>query len=483
MPPLSESALVSRRVQLDPQRHKFHNKAAFILTGLTVLLLVTLAAFFGTNEDSERTLNVEQNNNSNNVERGLSRTNYSDFSCRKIYTVIPDAGFDQCQFARTCNDGEGVWAPFVFCQYSHFTTRTLFMAISPIMIVWMITLFRLLSSTAEDFFSPSLEMFSRKLGLPPRFAGVTLLALGNGAADVSATMSAFAADVNNGYKFSLGALTGAAMLVGCLVSGVVVLVAEGVPCRGALIRDVTALFITICVVWHNLSSGRVGPESVTLYLTLYGAFVAIVLVADVYHRTVVLPRLRAMQAQQDQPAVDESGIAVSQAAIPNPSIWSRAITAFSNYDNLCQGDTTTGENGGVAENEVADVPPVPNTWEDQDVPIPLHGQNGILHGNGDAVPSLSPTEIDGGGTYSLIQDNIDQLCVDPANGGFGAANWRGAFHDNKKEVLSCLSQTLEDIIFNGDLNMAEKGMLLCEFPFTIMRKVRQGCIYKHFAQI
>ena len=52
-----------------------------------------------------------------------------------------------------------------------------------------------------------------QLGLPPRFAGVSLLALGNGAADVSATVSAITSDPQIGYKLALGALTGAAMLI------------------------------------------------------------------------------------------------------------------------------------------------------------------------------------------------------------------------------------------------------------------------------
>ena len=68
------------------------------------------------------------------------------------------------------------------------------------MLLLLLTLlFRLLGSTAEEYFSPSLEMFSVKLGLPPRFAGVTLLALGNGAADVIATMNAIPSDPTNGY--------------------------------------------------------------------------------------------------------------------------------------------------------------------------------------------------------------------------------------------------------------------------------------------
>jgi Ca2+/Na+ antiporter len=62
-----------------------------------------------------------------------------------------------------------------------------------------------------------------QLGLPPRFAGVSLLALGNGAADVSATVSAITSDPQIGYKLALGALTGAAMLIsgGTFISGLV----------------------------------------------------------------------------------------------------------------------------------------------------------------------------------------------------------------------------------------------------------------------
>ena len=50
--------------------------------------------------------------------------------------------------------------------------------------------FRLLATTAEHYFGPALESMADELGLPPRFAGATLLAVGNGAPDVSATVQA-----------------------------------------------------------------------------------------------------------------------------------------------------------------------------------------------------------------------------------------------------------------------------------------------------
>jgi sodium/potassium/calcium exchanger 6 len=59
---------------------------------------------------------------------------------------------------------------------------------------WLVVLFRMVGSTAEDFFSPSFEMMSLTLGLPPRFAGVTLLALGNGAPDIASTVNAILGD-------------------------------------------------------------------------------------------------------------------------------------------------------------------------------------------------------------------------------------------------------------------------------------------------
>ena len=48
----------------------------------------------------------------------------------------------------------------------------------------MIVLMYILTSSADEYLSPSLEFLTEKLKLSESVAGVTLLALGNGAPDV-----------------------------------------------------------------------------------------------------------------------------------------------------------------------------------------------------------------------------------------------------------------------------------------------------------
>ena len=148
-------------------------------------------------------------------------------------------------------------------------------------------LFVLLGSTADDYFSPALEQLSEDAGLPPRFAGVTLLALGNGAPDVSSNVHLVASDAvgeRAGLDTALGALTGAGMFVTTCVAGMVMVIADGAKAKGALLRDVTAYGAASAVVWGVLAGGRVTRAGAATLLALYVLFVLVVLAADLYHR-------------------------------------------------------------------------------------------------------------------------------------------------------------------------------------------------------
>jgi sodium/potassium/calcium exchanger 6 len=467
MTPKREQTL-RQSIQMDPKRHRFHNKAALILTVVSFGLLMTLSFLFSSPVYRQQRLLDEDNED-----------DFSQFSCRYIFEKVPDSGYAQCRFAKTCNGGEGIWSSWVFCRYNTMSVRTLFLILSPFIALWMTILFRLLGSTAEDYFSPSLEMFSVKLGLPPRFAGVSLLALGNGAADVSATMSAISGDEENGYKLSLGALSGAAMLVGGVVSGLVIITAGGVPCRGALVRDVMALLITVVIVWTNLASGSIGPGAYSLFLSLYGFFVFTVLVADVYHRAIVMPRLRQAVADGDTPEDPTFSSEQQTSAI------SRFITSISNYDNISgfgpwAQRTNTSDQPIVDEHTAAlsiDQPAPENdavSVIEQNTPVNLLGRHGVLRGDGralSAIPGSDPN--DSVGAYTLVDEQIDQFCSTGGPGAdISASNWSGAWYDGSNELRTHMNKVWEDIASNGDLSQAEKFILICELPFTIGRQVR-----------
>mmetsp|Transcript_19220 Transcript_19220/g.31924 ORF Transcript_19220/g.31924 Transcript_19220/m.31924 type:complete len:739 (+) Transcript_19220:51-2267(+) len=476
-------------------RLRFHHQAAYYSTAffLVALAIASIASPSSTAWDRElweyQHARHLADNNAAADDGSTTSTDYTAYSCNSLFETVPNHGQDQCQFAKTCNQGQGLFASFVFCN-KHISYKVWTALLSPFLLLWMMMLFRMLGSTAEDYFSPSLELFSLKLGLPPRFAGVSLLALGNGAADVSATRNAITSDVQNGYLMALGALTGAAMFIGAVVSGVIIISGDGVPCRGALVRDVAALFITSIVVMWQLSSGSIGPAAISVFCSMYLVFVAIVLVADVYHRAIVLPRLQTttqqaeLTRQQDESvrAQDAAGDALNDMAAvasttstgDNRGFFSKMMTAISNYDNT----TTTTDGTGTNQQ--------PNGgWgvESDDVinerPVVLHGANGILSpGNNRSATSSSNNNQSqeqqaepSVGNYTMLEDGIDNICAETGTGSFSAHNWSGAWKDGLYELEMELHDVWKEIMDNDEAPFYEKALLICEFPFTIFRKL------------
>ena len=298
-------------------------------------------------EENQQSLQQQQQQQKQETFRN---TDYSIFACDELPNLqqkANDAGeetsFDQCEFAIYCNDGDGIlFSRFFFCNSSTKTTSssiptsttssshplfgTKLIALL-LLFLALLLLFRLLSSTTDEFFSPGLEMFSLRLGLPPRFAGVTLLALGNGAPDVAATMNAMLAGSRGvggvgddtdgggggreGYGMALGELTGTCMFNICLILGAIVIylgsgsdsgrgtdnkdkqdkkgedvaiaVVRGVPCQGPLLRDISVLVLVCVVSMSYLKSGVIDHEFVYAMLGIYVSYVLVVLSADAYH--------------------------------------------------------------------------------------------------------------------------------------------------------------------------------------------------------
>jgi solute carrier family 24 (sodium/potassium/calcium exchanger), member 6 len=488
------SAVSAPRRGLRRHRLQFQYQAAYVLTASFVVALATASVVSSLAQEHRSDLQTsssttvpsywssfqdsEQEHTRQLDANGDDFIDYSSYSCIHLFDVVPNSAADQCRFAKSCNQGDGVFLAWVFCS-SHISYKVWCCILSPLLLIWTIVLFRMLGSTAEDYSTPPLEMFSVKLGLPPRFAGVSLLALGNGAADVSATRNAMTGDVQNGYLMSLGAVTGAAMFSGTVVAGMIVIVSDGIPCRGALVRDVSALMITALVALFTLHTGVVGPASISLFTTMYLVFVAIVLVADVYHRAVVLPRLERTKIEQElhrqenaaqqahqtagdvlndmadeqQTTIPRSAIAPTALPPKTPNILSKVMTALSSHDNNATGTTGQHQEWGIDSDNIIN-----------DRPIILHGANGILAGDPQGHPEGQEPSI---GNYAIFEDGIDHICVQP---GGSAHNWRGAWKDVTYELKIELYDKWRELI-DEDVPIWKNGLLLCEFPFTILRSL------------
>ena len=207
------------------------------------------------------------------------------------------AGVDRCEgVALYCKqDGIVNWLELYFCDVRRGSSG----AVAAKMVAFwagiallLIMLFLALGSTAEDYFAPVLTQMCEGMGLPPRFAGVTFLALANGAPDVSATLAAIRQG-GDGLYLSLGALTGAGMFVTTVAVALVIIAAGGASMKGALLRDLLAYIGALVLVAIALSSGRLSKNFGLLLVGIYFSFVLIVLAADMWHRRIkVMSRAR-----------------------------------------------------------------------------------------------------------------------------------------------------------------------------------------------
>ena len=199
-----------------------------------------------------------------------------DILCSDVSALPPED--DTCQFAKdNCTSSSFInYIQVYFCHVK--PAGMLFVLIYVLFTVIVLgVLFRWMSQTADEFFACVLSQISQDMGLPPRLAGVTLLALGNGAPDLSSSIAAVQA---GDIRLALGALTGGGMFVGFIVAGRIIISNKGVKARGAQIRDIAFQLVATVLVFSLVLSGKIGYGGVFALLSLYGSYVVIVAIVD-----------------------------------------------------------------------------------------------------------------------------------------------------------------------------------------------------------
>jgi Ca2+/Na+ antiporter len=206
-----------------------------------------------------------------------------------------------------------------------------------ILCFWILVVFSLLGTTADNFFVVQLETLSTELRLSPSTAAITLLALGNSAPDVFSDVAAVQG--NSDFNLAIGELVGASMFLTTVVLSGVVLYATAskpteteIPSQPAVvpeckvdktpIRDILSFFIVLTtVLLFSISDGIIDQIEAVSLIGAYVVYVICVIVYTKYyenpkklHRRSSMFNKNTMEGMSQRQAVEEALIASGGAA-------------------------------------------------------------------------------------------------------------------------------------------------------------------------
>eukprot|EP01084_Bolivina_argentea_P265497 450050_1 len=184
---------------------------------------------------------------------------------------------NQCDYVDNCCDDvidDDVLINYLSIYYCNTWLNKYYIGI----IFWCILLvymFLFLDKIAEDYFAPILTSMSESLGLSPEFSGITFLAIGNGADDMSSAIFA----IHNGgddTKLAFGDLLGVAVLNLTFINATLAYVCykHNVPGgtkldKISLIRDLFFLLIIILLLLYIIICNKITLFGSLLFLIIY----------------------------------------------------------------------------------------------------------------------------------------------------------------------------------------------------------------------
>eukprot|EP01091_Cochliopodium_minus_P011016 TRINITY_DN3052_c0_g1_i2.p1 TRINITY_DN3052_c0_g1~~TRINITY_DN3052_c0_g1_i2.p1 ORF type:complete len:576 (+),score=103.95 TRINITY_DN3052_c0_g1_i2:1-1728(+) len=141
---------------------------------------------------------------------------------------------------------------------------------------WILVLFIVLGTSADEYFCPALSCIVETFHIPPDIAGLTLMALGNGAPDVSGTIVAVKANV---YGISIGELLGAGVFVTTIVVGAVAFVSKNVQLdASSFLRDVIFYLVALGMMCGMLYDGKILFWEAVILLIYYFTYVTFAII-------------------------------------------------------------------------------------------------------------------------------------------------------------------------------------------------------------
>lgn len=154
-----------------------------------------------------------------------------------------------------------------------------------VLLLWLVLLFYLLGNTAADYFCSSLESLSRILKLSPTIAGITLLSLGNGAADVFASIVSFTR--SNDGDVGLNSVLGGAFFVSSTVVGIISILISPQQIsidKHSFIRDVLFFLFSLFCLLLIIMIGKINLFCAICFVSIYFLYVFVVSTTNLFYK-------------------------------------------------------------------------------------------------------------------------------------------------------------------------------------------------------
>jgi len=150
-----------------------------------------------------------------------------------------------------------------------------------ILVLWLLFLFANLSLVVDARVVPNIKVSAKALRLSDTLAGVTLLAFGNGAADIFSAVASVTASPDGGLMMVAG-LIGGGLFVTTVVAGVIAYKFEPEVNPKFIARDATFYLIGLALVAYMLADNLLQVWETILLLSLYVIYVLIVVLQERY---------------------------------------------------------------------------------------------------------------------------------------------------------------------------------------------------------
>ncbi|PIO69956.1 Sodium/calcium exchanger protein [Teladorsagia circumcincta] len=232
-----------------------------------------------------------------------------------------------------------LWTQYVECQFD--TGKKVGVIIAGFF--WMLMLFVMVSSTADDFFSPSVSSIVAHLKISESIAGVTFMAFGNGAPDIFGSIASVLSSPKPKAGLALGELLGAGIFVTSVVTATIILVRPFKIDIFATIRDLIFYLIALgWILFVFLYSNQVYIWEPSGYLGLYAIYIITVIVGYRLHK-----RKRKHQRENSLKKAFNNVVSrrgsVHPTSVPDITIVSAAIEKLKAEDTLKE-DTSDSNN-------------------------------------------------------------------------------------------------------------------------------------------